>query len=47
MSQEKPTAEELARLSKPVYAPRKQRRQPPDKNQGDLFTEGSGKANES
>ena len=40
MSQEQPTAEELARLSKPVYAPRKQRRRPPDKNQGDLFADG-------
>lgn len=40
MSQEKPTADELAALSKPVYAPRRQRRKPHDANQGDLFADG-------
>lgn len=46
MSQEKPTAEELARLSKPVYAPRKKWQRPPVKDQDAPPADGDGKAKE-
>lgn len=39
MDRQKSNTDDLSNLSKPVYAPRKQRQRPPDKNQGDLFAE--------